>query len=490
MKTKNLLLVASVGLAVFGLSAFIWWRITEATSAPPPKQVAVVVDASNSMHSDCAADESIARRAMDLSGVGRGSTFTIIRTGDDTTRMEPQLVFQEAIPGPLNTGPFGGQRHARVAREAFVARAKDACLGVKPTKQSPIVKAVRRGLVHLTSLGCKRESGCMLIVQSDLNDNDEAAPTRRGAKAPAVLDNTGIHVVLCGFSGTVDDGSAANTDAMLATWKGLFVEPVKFAPFCGSAIIAEVQTNTQRRLMGLTIAAHDQLSTPLQAFSPTDVWTLGDAFEGTAIFGSPGSGKSSTSGKALAYAFLKTPMMGGLILTAKAEETRNWIAYAKDCGREKDLVIFNVESGHCLDPLHYEFHRGGRGAGDQESIIDFFTTMLSIGKQMTGTSADAYWERANEKLIRHVLILLSLSGEPISITSMNLMIESLPSRPGECEEEAWQQESYCATVIHSITERKDTLTDSQWKDLDIATRFVFKRWPSMDERPRSSIEMT
>lgn len=246
MKSKKVLFTASVALAVFGLTAFIWWRITEATSAPPPTQVAVIVDASNSMQFDCADDESIARRAMDLSGVGRGSTFTIIRTGDDATRMEPQLVFQEAIPGLLNTGPFRGQRHARVAREAFVGRAKDACLGVKPTKQSPIVKAVRRGLAHLSSLGCKRESGCMLIVQSDLNDNDEVAPARHGAKAPEVLDNTGIRVVLCGFSGTVNDGSPANTDTLLATWKGLFTEPVKFAPFCGGAILAEVQTNNHK----------------------------------------------------------------------------------------------------------------------------------------------------------------------------------------------------------------------------------------------------
>ena len=246
MKIKKHLIIASVVIAVLGLSAFIWWRIIKAKSVPPPTHVAVVVDASTSMQSDCAAHESVARRATDLIGVGRGSTFTIIRTGDDATRMEPQLVFQEAIPGPLNSGPFGGQRRARAAREAFVARAQDACLGVKPTRQSPIVKAVRRGLVHLSGLGCKRESDCLLIVQSDLNDNDEMAPASRGAKAPAALDNTGIRVVLCGFSGTVNDGSAANTDAMLATWKALLIEPVKFAPFCGEAILAEVQTNTQR----------------------------------------------------------------------------------------------------------------------------------------------------------------------------------------------------------------------------------------------------
>lgn len=231
-------------------------------------------------------------------------------------------------------------------------------------------------------------------------------------------------------------------------------------------------------------------STPLQTFSPRDVWTLGDAFEGTLICGSPGSGKSSTSGKNLAYAFLRTPMMGGLVLTAKAEETRNWIAYAKACGREKDLIVFSASSGHVFDPLWYEWNRPGRGAGDLESIIDLFTTLLAIGKPETGGSADRFWERAAEQLMRNTLVLLSLSGEPISIATMNRLIQSLPSRPGEYEEEGWQSESYCASVISSIRERQDTLTPAQWSDLDVATQYAFKRWPGLDERPRSSIEMT
>lgn len=65
--------------------------------------------------------------------------------------------------------------------------------------------------------------------------------------------------------------------------------------------------------------------------------------EGTLITGAPGSDKSSTANKQIAYGLLRTPGMGGLVLTAKAEETQNWIAYAKACGREKDVIVFNTE---------------------------------------------------------------------------------------------------------------------------------------------------
>ena len=108
------------------------------------------------------------------------------------------------------------------------------------------------------------------------------------------------------------------------------------------------------------------------SLSESDHVRLRDLVEGTLITGAPGSGKSSTSGKQLGYGLLRTRNAGGLILTAKAEETQNWIAYAKACGREKDLIVFNTESGHTFDPLHYEWTRPGRGAGDLESIIDFF----------------------------------------------------------------------------------------------------------------------
>ncbi len=498
MKHKKILLALSVGIAALVVGAFVWWRYVQITSAPPPAQLAIIIDASSSMQRDCIAVQNIARRAVSMTGVKSGSTLTIIRTGDEATKLEPQLVFQDAIPGPVGAGPFSGHRRAQIAGNSFANRAKSACADIDRTNQSPIVKAVRRGLAHLSGLGCTRESGCLLVVISDLQDNDELAPTRRNAKAPAVLDNTGIRVALCGFSGTVQDGSAGNTDALLATWKGLFVEPVKFAPFCGEAILAEVQTNTQRRLMTYSPNDHNgqssthgpDLAEPLLNFSAVDPYTLGMSWEGTAIFGAPGTGKSTTSGKALAYAFLKTPMMGGLVLTAKAEETRNWIEYAKACGREKDLIIFNSEGGHVFDGLWYEANRPGRGAGDIESIIDLFSTLLSIGKTHAGMSSDRFWELAAEQLMRNVIVLLALSGEPLSITNMSRVVQSLPSRPGEFEEQGWQSESYCAKLIRSIEARKDTLTPEQWGDLDMATQYAFKRWPGLDERPRSSIEMT
>jgi TraM recognition site of TraD and TraG len=238
------------------------------------------------------------------------------------------------------------------------------------------------------------------------------------------------------------------------------------------------------------MSKHDDiLDRPILSLSESDLVRFRDMTIGTAIIGSPDAGKTSTSGKQLAHGLLRTPKSGALILTAKAEETQNWIGYAKACGREKDLIVFNADSGHCFDPLYYEWTRPGRGAGDLESIIDFFSTLVSIGKK-EGHGHDPFWERGNEQLMRNCIKVLDLAGERISIANIDRVIKSLPTRPEEHEEATWQEQSYCASLIRAIKARKDTLTAEQWSDLDFATQFIFRKWPAFDERPRSSLEMT
>ena len=238
------------------------------------------------------------------------------------------------------------------------------------------------------------------------------------------------------------------------------------------------------------VGPDDILDRLILSVSESDHLLGRDIVEGTLITGGPGSGKTTTSGRQLAHALLRVPHSGGLILTAKAEETHNWIKYAKACGRENDLIIFNATSGHCFDPLHYEFTRPGRGAGDVESILDFFDTLITIGKKEIGQGHDPFWSRGATQIQRNVIVLLALAGERVSIANIDRVIKSLPTRPDEFEEEAWQKASYCAQVIGAIKARKETLTPDQWSDLDFATQYVFRKWPAFDERPRSSLEMT
>jgi predicted PilT family ATPase len=66
------------------------------------------------------------------------------------------------------------------------------------------------------------------------------------------------------------------------------------------------------------MANYNILDHTILSLSETDHLRVRDMCEGTLITGAPGSGKSSTAGKQLAYGLLQTPGMGGLVLTAKS----------------------------------------------------------------------------------------------------------------------------------------------------------------------------
>ena len=87
-----------------------------------------------------------------------------------------------------------------------------------------------------------------------------------------------------------------------------------------------------------------------------DVLTLRDLFEGTQVFGGTGSGKTSGSGKTLAYALLRSGC-GGLVLTTKPGDAKEWTKYAEDCRRSSDLALISPGCENSIDFMQYEHER-------------------------------------------------------------------------------------------------------------------------------------
>jgi hypothetical protein len=232
------------------------------------------------------------------------------------------------------------------------------------------------------------------------------------------------------------------------------------------------------------------LDAKMLALSDSDFVRFRDLIEGgTLITGGLGSGKSSTSARALALSFLGAGL-GGLVLTVKSDETPHWIEYARQTGREKDLVIFNAESGLVFDPLAYMWNTGGRAAAHIETIVELFSTLMSVGKQHVGINNDRYWELACEELMRSVIVMLSAAGERISIASIHQIITSLPVDLKQADDPKWLTSTPCGRLITKLSERRDSYTSEQLDDLDIAVPFALVRWPQLDPRTSSNILST
>ena len=205
--------------------------------------------------------------------------------------------------------------------------------------------------------------------------------------------------------------------------------------------------------------------------------------------GNPGSGKSSSLGKQLFSAFARAGC-GALCHAVKSDDAETFIAWARECGRERDVVLFSEASGLRFDPLAYEWTRQtARGGGDVESIISYFSTLLSLSHPQSGGN-ERFWELAAEQAMRNAIKLIQLANEPLSIVNVHRAISSFPDHLGQQDEPGWEERSYTAGLIKAIRARKDSLSETQWQDLETAADFVFFRWAALDDRPRSSIAMT
>ncbi len=91
------------------------------------------------------------------------------------------------------------------------------------------------------------------------------------------------------------------------------------------AIAAHYAIRRRNALKKFGKAVRDQLDAVLLWWSKKDAFTVRDLLNGgVAIFGRTGSGKTSSSGKALANGIVRCGNSGGLILAAKPEDRAMW----------------------------------------------------------------------------------------------------------------------------------------------------------------------
>lgn len=225
------------------------------------------------------------------------------------------------------------------------------------------------------------------------------------------------------------------------------------------------------------------LDAPLLYFSKSDPWRIGDACEGTQIFGATGSGKTSGSGAAIARAFLAAGF-GGLVLTAKTEETALWKRYAQQTGREASLLVVSPASGQRFNFLDYEYRRPGAGAGLTENLVALFSNILEASGRKE-QSSDSYWQDALKQLLRNAIDLLAIAKGSVTLPELYQLIASAPQSREEVRAQAWQEESFCFQCVAEGEEKPKT--PGQERDFNLAARYWLSEFPSLAAKTRSII---
>jgi len=216
-----------------------------------------------------------------------------------------------------------------------------------------------------------------------------------------------------------------------------------------------------------------------------DTWRIKDACEGTVIFGGTGSGKTSGSGRTLARSFLGAGF-GGLVLCAKPEEPLLWRAYAKEAGRESDLVMFGGKESWGFNFMHYESLRCGAAAGLTENLVNLFMEVSSIGSgEARSRGGDPFWERAMRSLVRNCVDVLVMAGEPVSLHAMFDVIRSAPPDPSAPASIEWRAKSSCWQRLEAARARA---LGTPWEiDCHEVTGYWLGHFPTLGDKTRGSI---
>ena len=180
--------------------------------------------------------------------------------------------------------------------------------------------------------------------------------------------------------------------------------------------------------------------------SATDNWTLGDACAGTHIFGSNGSGKTTGSGQSLAKAFLRAGF-GGLVLCAKPDERANWQRYARETGREHQLIVVSQQADWRFNFIQYELRRPGSPTRRVENLLSTLMNLLEqSGRQQSGSSNEPFWYQAAELLLRNVLMVLTAARSHYSLFDVQRFIDSTPQSDRDRESTEFQA-GHCNTYL-------------------------------------------
>jgi len=213
-----------------------------------------------------------------------------------------------------------------------------------------------------------------------------------------------------------------------------------------------------------------------------------DALTGTLIVGATGSGKTSGPGKHLAYGYMALGM-GGLVLCAKPEERHQWQQWAKETGRENDLVIIDAEGTWRFNFMEWEASRPDAGGGFSINIVallDEVASAISGGNEGRGGDGK-FWEMALHNLNSNLVDLPLLAGIPVSLPLLRDIASSAAQTVAEVNNPEWQKKSACARILmeaDKATQNADAETRADFVECDTYWK---KDFPALADKTRSSI---
>jgi hypothetical protein len=168
--------------------------------------------------------------------------------------------------------------------------------------------------------------------------------------------------------------------------------------------------------------------TPLIRFNAQDVWGIVDSYQGCAVLGETGSGKS-TAGKHIAKALLYKGY-GGLVTTVKSTDIGDWLQWCAETGRLNDVILVHPDQSWQWNWIEHIYQQHGEGAGHTWNAVQAFVEVCSAASEdgHRNHGQDSFWIENAKRLLRNTLDLLVSAEVQPSMDHILAILHGRPSR--------------------------------------------------------------
>ncbi|HVX12736.1 MAG TPA: hypothetical protein VHC22_16260 [Pirellulales bacterium] len=267
-------------------------------------------------------------------------------------------------------------------------------------------------------------------------------------------------------------------------------------------LIEDFQNMTQEELVGLgmvvgmvalvcrlfkrkskPVAPIDPLDYPLMQWVPGCWFTVRHLLANVLALGATGSAKTSGSGRQLMRAIVRLPTSGGLLLCSKPEDIDEIRAIFDRAGRLDDLIVVNADGELGFNYLDFAISLGA-DARDLTRWVMVPAETLRARESKGGGEMGDFWDRENERLIYNAVLVILLAKQRITISDIQQFIMTSLQNPQQVTSPEWQGCFHDKCMRAAFDAPK---TPIQQHDFDIATAYLFREWPSMADKTKSSI---
>lgn len=234
------------------------------------------------------------------------------------------------------------------------------------------------------------------------------------------------------------------------------------------------------------VSSQDPLDQPLLMFGD-EALTLRSCLEGILIIGGTGSGKTSGSGAAIANTYLQNGF-GGIISCCKPDEAEMWRRYARETGREDDLIFFGPRHPHRFNYLNFAASLTPADIRPTENLTQLLSTVIEVANRgQGGTAQDPYWGRAAQQLLRNSIDLALLAKGTVGLTLAEIyqIIITAPTDAEQLQSKDWQKTSRCMQLLAEAHRRRQGPTEMH--DLGMTSNFWLKEFPNLSARTRGCV---